>query len=104
MANMWMKTLREENIFGPLAVGDAYPLQEPAWRDDDDLLLFRLDGSPKGRPIWDAGDLVVLYMGGPEHTAALLEVTGSAYESGDEDWPWSTDTKVLASEVRRSTN
>lgn len=98
MSEVWMKTLREDNFFGPIVSGGSYLLQEPAWRDPNGVPQFTVEGRPKGRPSWAPGDRVVLYVGGRVHTAGLVEVTGVPYESGDDDWPWSTDTIVLAGE------
>ena len=95
MPYIWIKTLQEQNFFGPLKAGQSYQLEEPAWRDDDGTPQFTLAGRPKGRPSWDEGDRVILYIGGHDHTAGLLEVAGPAYESGREDWPWWTNATAL---------
>ncbi|HEY6876585.1 MAG TPA: hypothetical protein VI299_01150 [Polyangiales bacterium] len=91
-----MKTLREDNFFGPIVAGQEYLLEEPAWRDADGVPQFTVDGAPKGCPSWQPEDLVVLYVGGRQRTAGLLEVVGFPYESGKDDWPWSTDTTAVA--------
>jgi hypothetical protein len=90
-----MKTLREENFFGPFRPGESYYLEEPAWRDDNGEPQFTVEGAPKGRPTWDVGDLVVLFVGGLEHTAGMLEVASAPYESGKADWPWMTDAQIV---------
>src|SRR3954468_12533968 len=69
VSEIWVKTLREENFFGPLKRRKPYPLQEPAWRDDRDTPQYTKSGHPKGRPSWSVGDHVVLYVGGHERIA-----------------------------------
>ena len=96
MDAIWMKTLREENFFGPLTVGDAYLLEEPAWLDEDDQPQLTTAGAPKGRPGWTTGEAVVLYVGGRERTPALLRVAGDPYETSKNYWPWATDAEVIA--------
>jgi hypothetical protein len=98
MPEVWMKTLREENFFGPIDAGDDYVLEEPAWRDADGIPQFTVDGAPKGCPSWAPGDLVVLYVGGRDRTVGLLEIVGLPFESGKDDWPWNTDTTAVSGE------
>jgi hypothetical protein len=83
MSDVWMKTLREENFFGPIIAGEEYLLEEPAWRDASGDPQFTVEGAPKGRPSWQPRDLVVLYVGGRERTAGLLEIGRSCRLVGE---------------------
>jgi hypothetical protein len=98
MVEVWMKTLREDNFFGPIIRGEEYVLEEPVWRDLNGEPQLTAGGSAKGRPSWKPGDLVILYVGGRERTAGLVEVDAVAYESGTEEWPWATGTTAVAGE------
>ncbi len=98
---VWCKTLQEENFERGSQVGEIVVLLEPAHRRNGKLLL-NLNGLPQGRPSWEVGEKVVLYVGdGIRRFAALVEIVRDPRPSTAKDrwdecaWPWATNAEVL---------
>jgi len=98
---VWCKTLQEENFERGSKAGKRMVLLEPVWMANGKPQI-NLDGSPSGRPSWEIGEKVVLYVGdGIRRFAALVaivsepRVSTTADAHHPADWPWATTAKVL---------
>lgn len=93
---VWCKTLQEENFWSDTKSEETYLLEEPAWRDRaTGETLYTKAGDPSGRPGWKIGQKVVLYVAGTRRFPSLVVIVSNPYKSGNDDWPWRTDAKVL---------
>ncbi len=92
---VWCKTLQADNFWSDTNPGEPYLLEEPPWLDDNGEVVYTMAGNPSGRPGWKLGERVVLYVAGTRRFQALVEIVGGPYMSGNDAWPWRTDSKVL---------